>query len=307
MALDKLWALEAFATVARKRSFVAAARTLGRSPSALTRAVQGLEESAGVKLFNRSSSAVSLTEAGERLLPHACKMLELQREADEDLAGLSGMASGWVRFSAPESLGHGVLPQLIAQYAEGYPDVNVDVIFTDETLDPVRSKLDFSIRGAFAQSSDLIGYPLWSYSRHLYASPGYLQRRGTPEAIEALEAHSLILHTAPRILKEWNFRSEQQAISVRVHPGFRFSSGVAVFQAALAGIGIARLADWLAEPEVQAGRLRRVCPEYRLTSSNGDSPQMHAVYPAGNLPLRVKALLEVIRGFGHSLERKHGA
>ena len=305
MALDQLWALEAFVTVARKRSFIAAARVLGRSPSALTRAVQGLEEGAGAKLFNRSSSAVSLTEAGERLLPHACKMLDVQREADEDLAGLSGMASGWVRFSAPEFLGQGVLPQLIAQYAERYPDVNVDVIFTDETLDPARSKLDFSIRGAFAQSSDLIGYPLWRYSRHLYASPGYLQRRGTPETIDGLEAHALILHTAPRILKEWNFRSEQQAISLRVHPRFRFSSGVAVFQAALAGIGIARLADWLAEPEVQAGRLRRVCPEYRLTSSNGDNPQMHAVYPAGNLPLRVKALLEVIRAFGDSLERKH--
>ncbi|WP_350649310.1 LysR substrate-binding domain-containing protein [Pseudomonas sp. HY13-MNA-CIBAN-0226] len=305
MALDQLWALEAFVTVARKRSFIAAARVLGRSPSAVTRAVQGLEEGAGAKLFNRSSSAVSLTEAGERLLPHACKMLDVQREADEDLAGLSGMASGWVRFSAPEFLGHGVLPQLIAQYAERYPDVNVDVIFTDETLDPARSKLDFSIRGAFAQSSDLIGYPLWRYSRHLYASPGYLQRCGTPETIDGLEAHALILHTAPRILKEWNFRSEQQAISLRVHPRFRFSSGVAVFQAALAGIGIARLADWLAEPEVQAGRLRRVCPEYRLTSSNGDNPQMHAVYPAGNLPLRVKALLEVIRAFGDSLERKH--
>lgn len=70
-------------------------------------------------------------------------------------------------------------------------------------------------------------------------------------------------------------------------------------------MGIARLADWLAEPEVEAGRLIRVCPEYTLTSSVGESPQMHAVYPAGNLPLRVKALLEVIRGFGESLDRKY--
>ena len=305
MALDMLGELEAFATVARKRSFVAAARTLGRSPSSLTRAVQALEESAGVKLFNRSSNAVSLTEAGERFLPHAYKMLDLQREADEDLAGLSGLAHGWIRFSAPEFLGHGVLPRLIAQYCEHYPDVNVDVIFTDETIDPAKSKLDFSIRGAFPQSSDLIGFPLWSYSRYLYASPGYLERRVMPDSIEALEAHSLILHTAPRILKEWNFRSEEQAISFRVHPKFRFSSGAAVFHAALAGVGIARLADWLAEPEVEAGRLVRVCPEYKLTSSSGESPQMHAVYPAGSLPLRVKSLLEVIRGFGESLDRKY--
>ena len=128
-----------------------------------------------------------------------------------------------------------------------------------------------------------------------------------PDSIEALESHSLILHTAPRILKEWSFRSEEQAISFRVHPKFRFSSGLAVFQAALAGVGIARLADWMAEPEVDAGRLFRVCPEYKLTSSNGESPQMHAVYPAGNLPMRVKALMEMIRGLGESLECKRGS
>lgn len=302
VALNMLAELEAFAAVARKRSFVAAARALGRSPSALTRAVQALEESVGLKLFNRSSNTVSLTEAGECLLPHAYKMLELQREVDEDLAGLSGLASGWIRFSAPEVLGHGVLPRLIAQYCERYPDVNIDVIFTDEIIDPAKSKLDFSIRGAFPQSSDLIGFALWSYSRHLYAAPGYLERKGVPDSIEALESHSLILHTAPRILKEWNFRCDGQAISFRVHPKFRFSSGLAVFQAALAGVGIARLADWMAEPEVEAGRLVRVCPDYKLTSSSGESPQMHAVYPAGNLPLRVRALLEMIRGVGGSPE-----
>ena len=302
MALDMLAELEAFAMVARKRSFVAAARALGRSPSTVTRAVQALEVNAGAKLFNRSANAVSLTEAGERLLPYANKMLDLQREADEELAGLSGLASGWVRFCAPESLAP-VLPGLIAQYGERYPQVNVDVIFSDEPIDPAKSKLDFAIRGAFAQDSELIGYPLWRYSRSLYASPTYLQKHGMPASIEALEAHALILHTAPRILKEWKFRSADQAVSLRVHPKFRFSSGIAVFQAALAGVGIARLADWLAEPEVQAGRLQRVCAEYRLTASNGDSPQMHAVYPAGSLPQRVKALLEVIRSFGDSLER----
>ncbi|ROL79060.1 LysR family transcriptional regulator [Pseudomonas vranovensis] len=302
MALDMLAELEAFAMVARKRSFVAAARALGRSPSAVTRAVQALEESAEAKLFNRSANSVSLTEGGERLLPYADKMLDLQREADEELAGLSGLASGWVRFCAPESLAP-VLPGLIARYGERYPQVNVDVIFSDEPIDPAKSKLDFAIRGAFAQDSELIGYPLWRYSRSLYASPAYLQKHGMPASIEALETHALILHTAPRILKEWQFRSVDQAVSLRVHPRFRFSSGVAVFQAALAGVGIARLADWLAEPEVQAGRLQRVCAEYRLTASNGDSPQMHAVYPAGSLPQRVKALLEVIRSFGDSLER----
>ena len=297
MALDMLREIQAFLTVARKRSFIVAARTLGRSPSAVTRAVQALEENAGVKLFNRSANAVTLTEAGERLLPHAQRLLDVQRDAGDELAALNGSAKGWIRFSAPELLGLEVIPGLIADYCQHYPDVNIEVIFTDETIDPAKSKLDFSVRGAFPQSSDLIGYPLWSYSRHLYASPDYLKRKGTPTTIDALENHALILHTAPRILKEWNFCREGRMTSLRVNPKLRLSSGTAVFKMALAGAGIARLADWQAEPEVQAGHLVRVCPDHTLTSSTGENPQMHAVYPAGNLPLRVKFFLETVRGY----------
>lgn len=296
MALDMLREIQAFVSVAHKRSFVTAARALGRSPSALTRAVQALEESSGAKLFNRNANAVSLTDAGERLLPHAERLLDVQRDAADELAALTGTAKGWIRLAAPQVLAQQVLPSVLADFSRRHPQVTLDVQFSDEAIDPLSGKLDFVIRGAFPQSSELIGYPLWPYRRHLYASPQYLAQAGTPQRLEDLEQHALILHTAPRILKAWHFSRDGRISSLRPQPRLRLGSGVAVLQATLAGAGIARLADWLAEPLVTAGRLVRVCPEYHLTSSTGHDPQMHAVYPAGEVPARVRELLQALRG-----------
>ncbi|HGM5579834.1 TPA: LysR substrate-binding domain-containing protein [Pseudomonas putida] len=295
MALDMLREIQAFVSVAHKRSFVAAARALGRSPSAVTRAVQALEDNAGTRLLNRSANAVTLTEAGEHLLPHAQRLLEVQRDAADELAALSGSAQGWIRFAVPELLAQKVLPAVLADFSQRHPQVTLDVQFGDQALDPVQGKFDFVVRGAFPQSSELIGYPLWNYRRHLYASPAYLQQHGLPMEPEELSGHALILHTAPRILKAWHFCRDGQITSLRPRPRLRLSAGTAVYQSALAGAGIARLADWLGEPQVQAGRLLRVCPAYHLTSSSGQDPQMHALYPPGEQPARVRELLQALR------------
>ncbi|QXH54858.1 LysR family transcriptional regulator [Pseudomonas maumuensis] len=295
MALDMLREIQAFVSVAHKRSFVSAARSLGRSPSAVTRAVQALEDNSGAKLFNRSANAVSLTEAGERLLPHAERLLDVQRDAADELAALTGDAQGWIRLAAPEVLAQQVLPGVLAAFSQRHPRVTLDVQYSDQAVDPLQGKLDFVIRGAFPQSSELIGYPLWRYRRHLYASPQYLAQAGMPQELEDLERHALILHTAPRILKAWHFSKDGRISSLRPRPRLRLGSGVAVLQSTLAGAGIARLADWLGEPQVRAGHLVRVCPDYHLTSSNGHDPQMHAVYPAGDLPARARELLQALR------------
>lgn len=176
--------------------------------------------------------------------------------------------------------------------------MTLDVQCSDEALDPLQGKFDFVVRGAFPQSSELIGYPLWPYQRHLYASPAYLALAGTPLHPEDLEGHTLILHTAPRILKAWHFCRDGQITSLRPRPRLRLGSGHAVYHSTLAGAGIARLAAWVGEAQVNVGRLVRVCPHYRLTSSSGQDPQMHAVYPAGELPARVRDLLAALRRAG---------
>ncbi|OWY40492.1 LysR family transcriptional regulator [Xenophilus sp. AP218F] len=290
-----LWELRVFCAVVERKSFVAAARLLGTSPSSATRAVQTLEESLGCSLLARTPKQLGLTVAGESYYDVARKMLDMQSEAEDDLATLASSPRGLLRFSAPEVMGSHFLAPLLARLADDNPLLRFDVSYSDTTLEPIRDKLDFAIRGAFPASSELIGYRLWDYRRHLYASPGYAAAHGAPEEPEALPQHRIVIHTAPRVLKAWNFVSDTREASLNLQAWHRFSSGNAVLGATLAGLGIARMGDWLAEPLCRAGLLVRVCPQYRIVSSQGNDPQMHAVLAQRRMPRKARTLLESIR------------
>ena len=298
MSMKLMWEIRAFCSVVEKRSFVHAARMLGRSPSAVTRAIQFLEDAIGAELILRTQKQFTLTTAGETYYASAKHLLETQAEAEDQLAELSNSPQGWVRISAPEILSLSFLPKVLAQFSRDYPNVSVDIHFSDKSIDPIQEKLDFSIRGAFPRSSELIGYPLWNYRRYMYASPDYIARWGAPVEPEELVSHDLIVHSAPRILRDWHFVSDQRNVRVQVQPRFRFTSGIATFQAAQEGAGIARLASWLAEPAVASGALLRVCPAYRLTSSKELDPSIHAVYGSARLPKGARLFLEYVRKKG---------
>ncbi|QEL55248.1 LysR family transcriptional regulator [Chromobacterium paludis] len=302
--MKTLWNLRVFCAVVESKSFVSAARRLGTSPSSVTRALQALEEELGTMLLARSSKLVALTMAGESYYPLAQQMLELQQQAEEELNQQNGSPRGLLRFSAPETLGRELLPRILARLADEHPGLRFEVLYNDAVLEPMRDKLDFSIRGAFPNSSELIGYPLWSYRRHLYASPAYVARHGAPTHPGELPAHRVVIHSAPRVLKAWNFVSDEESLSLNLHAWHRSNSGNGVLDAVRAGLGIARLGDWLAEPLVRRGELLRLCPVFRIVSSQGDDPQMHAVFASRALPRKARLLLEALReaaqarGFG---------
>ncbi|WP_348091268.1 LysR family transcriptional regulator [Collimonas sp.] len=290
-----LWELKVFCAVVDKHSFVTAARHLGISPSAATRALQALEEQLDIQLLQRSHKLLSLTGAGEIYYDFAKQMLAVQAEAEEEIAGLQSDPKGWIRFSAPEICSRFFLPEQIGILARDFPDIRLDVMYTDAAIDPIQENLDFAIRGAYPVSSELIGYPLWQYDRILCASPGYLEQRGTPAEPENLSAHAMVLHTAPRILKDWYFKSASRTVRMRMQAEHRINSGSGLYEAVCAGLGIGRLASWVAQPALEAGELVQVCPAYRLVSSAGHSPEMHAVYGAKGLPRRAKVLLDALR------------
>ena len=289
------WELKIFCAVVERQSFVAAARTLGVSPSAATRSVQALEQQLGAPLLQRSQKRVSLTTAGEVYYEHARRMLEVHAEAEEALANLHNEARGWIRFAAPEICSRFFFPAQLAALAREFPDVQIDVLYTDASVDPVQEKLDFAIRGAYPASSDLIGYPLWEYDRILCASPAYVGLAGLAIEPEQLTAHRLILHTAPRILKDWHFASATRTVRLHMHAWHRVNTGSGLLELVVAGAGIGRLASWVAQPYLQTGALVRVCPGYSLVSASGQAAQMHAVYSAPGLPRRSKVILGKLR------------
>ncbi|MCZ8409799.1 LysR substrate-binding domain-containing protein [Achromobacter dolens] len=295
MERDALWEYQVFCAVAERQSFVLAARALGASPSAVTRAVQALERQVGAQLLLRSKSSVALTPQGESYFEYARELLRLESQAREALHDAQQGDQGRLRFSAPDLLGVTLLPAVLRRYAAEHPGVTVDIHYTDKAIDPIAEGLDFAIRGGFPASSDLLGARLWPYERLLCASPDYVACMGLPREPEELARHRLIMHTGPRVLKDWHLRRDKRIVRMHAEPAVRVSTSSGLMALALQGVGIARLADWAAAPEIARGTLVRVCPGYTATSARGVAPQMHAVYGSRSLPARARAMLAAIR------------
>ncbi|MFP3742807.1 LysR substrate-binding domain-containing protein [Achromobacter sp. SIMBA_011] len=295
MERGALWEYQVFCAVAERQSFVLAARALGASPSAVTRAVQALERQVGAQLLLRSKSSVALTPQGESYFEYARELLRLESQAREALHDAQQGDQGRLRFSAPDLLGVTLLPAVLRRYAAEHPGVTVDIHYTDKAIDPIAEGLDFAIRGGFPAPSDLLGARLWPYERLLCASPDYVACMGLPREPEELARHRLIMHTGPRVLKDWHLRRGQRIVRMHAEPAVRVSTSSGLMALALQGVGIARLADWAAAPEIARGTLVRVCPGYTATSARGVAPQMHAVYGSRSLPARARAMLAAIR------------
>lgn len=149
MERGALWEYQVFCAVAERQSFVLAARALGASPSAVTRAVQALERQVGAQLLLRSKNSVVLTPQGESYFHSARGLLRLESEAREALRDTQSGDQGRLRFSAPDLLGVTLLPAVLRRYAADYPGVTVDINYTDKWVDPIAEGLDFAIRGGF--------------------------------------------------------------------------------------------------------------------------------------------------------------
>jgi DNA-binding transcriptional LysR family regulator len=290
-----LWELKVFCAVVEKSSFVTAARAMGISPSSATRTMQTLEEQLGTQLLQRSHKLLSLTGAGEIYYDFAKKMLEVQAEAEEELSNLQSDAKGWIRFSAPDICSRFFLSEQIATFSRQFQDIRIDVLYTDVVVDPIEEQLDFSIRGAYPAASELIGYRLWQYERVLCASPDYVEQHGLAREPEDLALHTIVLHTAPRILKDWYFQSTLRTVRTHMQAAHRVNTGSGLYEAVCCGLGVGRLPGWVAQSAIEAGTLVRVCPAYRLVSSSGHNPQMHAVYGSRGLPRRTKVFLDALR------------
>ena len=195
------------------------------------------------------------------------------KSAREALRETQRGAQGRLRFSAPDLLGVALLPAVLRRYAEDYPDVRIDISYTDKWVDPIAEGLDFAVRGGFPASSELLGARLWPYERLLCASPDYVARMGLPREPEDLVRHRLIMHTGPRVLRDWHLRGEGSIQRLRAEPALRVSTGSSLMALALAGAGVARLADWAALPEIARGTLVRVCPAYTVTSARACRPR----------------------------------
>lgn len=251
--------LAVFAEVARHGSFSGAARRRGQTPSAVVRQIDALEHSLGVPLLVRSTRALMMTEAGERLMERAQPLLHQLADTHAEVAAFDSAIAGTFRIACFPTFGKRHVIPALARVMADHPGLAIELDLTERLADPVQDRLDAVIRIGRLSDSTLIATKLADQQRLLVASPDYLARAGCPGAVAQLAGHRLIdkLHGAD--LLGWSDVAGRSGGAEAIGETlFRCDDFEAMRLACLAGIGIGLLPDWVVGPDVRAGRLQRL-------------------------------------------------
>jgi DNA-binding transcriptional LysR family regulator len=283
--MDRLAAERMFVKVVETGGFARAAARLGTSSGQASKLVARLEADLGVKLLNRTTRALSLTEAGQAYADRLRGLIEAFDDLATEVQNAAVAPQGRVRLTAPLSFGTIRLAPLLARFAADYPDIGLDVQFSDRIVNLVDEGFDAAIRVGTPTDAALTGRRLCSAQVIVVAAPAYLDRYGTPETPAQLRGHRCIIDTNFRDPHQWTFRGGQR---VPVAGPLAFSNASACLAAAEAGLGIACLPDFVAEHSLQAGHVRAI-----LTEAQDVPLGVFALYPSGRfLPAKVRVLVD---------------
>jgi DNA-binding transcriptional LysR family regulator len=249
--------MNAFVAIAERSSFAKAAVHLGVSRSALSDTIRTLEEKLGVRLLNRTTRSVSLTELGERLFTQMRPALDGFAAAVESINAYRDKPAGQLRLTVPRPAAKTVIEPILSKFLAAYPAITLEIV-TDSTLtDIVRERFDAGIRPGHRLEQDMIAVPVGQYARPtVVASPGYLSRHPRPRKPADLQAHNCIrLRFASGAMHEWAFEKRGRRLEVTVQGSLIVSDGDLAVRAALDGVGIARLPINTIEPFIERRRL----------------------------------------------------
>lgn len=283
--------LEVVLAVARRNSFRGAAQELGMSTTAVSSAVAGLEARLKVRLFNRSTRSVALTDAGQRYVERIAPALAEIQSAGEEASTGPDTPSGTLRINAPQGAATLLLEPLFLAYAQRYPAVRIDIVSDSRMIDIVADGFDAGIRLAESVPQDMIAVPLSRDIRMLVvAAPEYLKHHGTPRHPRDLLRHQSIgMRMSHGGIYQWELERGDQKLQMDLPVRMALNELSAIKQAVLLGLGIGFISEWFIEDELKAGTLAPVlvpwCPSFgglRLYYSG------HRFVPA-----RLRALIEL--------------
>ncbi|THF55376.1 LysR substrate-binding domain-containing protein [Pseudothauera rhizosphaerae] len=289
--MDAASELAFFALLADKGSFTAAARELNLTPPAASKRLAQMEQRLGVRLLNRSTRRMSLTDEGELYLEHARRILADIEELELSLGKRRASPKGLLRINATLGFGRTTIAPIVSAFARRHPEVEVHLQLTDTPLDLVASGFDLGIRFGELPDSRLAARKLMSNRRFLCASPAYLAAHGTPRSPAELARHACILHRQnDEAWGTWRLTRGRQAETVKVRGALASNDGDVVLGWALDGHGILIRSEWDLAKYLHSGRLQTVLPEWTLPPAD-----LYAVYPARrNLPARVRAFIDAL-------------
>jgi DNA-binding transcriptional LysR family regulator len=286
--MDRTDAAMVFVEVAEHGSFAEAARRLHRSPAAVTRAVADLEGRLGVRLLNRTTRAVSLTEAGQRFLAGAKRVLADLDEIERAAAGEGTAPRGELRVTAPILFGRLHVLPIVTEFLARFPAVSVALTLVDRPVDLVEEGLDVAVRIGGLGESSAVATRVGAVNRVVVAAPDYLSRRGTPQAPADLGGHAIVAFAGISGIERWVFGTPAGEAGVAIRPRLVVTTAEAAIDAARAGFGLTRVLSYQAAADIAGGALLRV-----LSAHEGEELPIHLVYPGGrHPPPKLRAFLD---------------
>lgn len=266
-----------FARVVERQSFSAAARDLGMTKSAVSKHIAALEEALNVRLLNRTTRKLSLTEEGLIFHEKCTHIIDELSTAERQLQNLNENPSGTLKINAPASFGMFHLAPLLAEFAALYPDVRMEIDFSDHFIDIVESGVDVCIRIASLTDSSLIARKIAFCQIVMAASPDYLKRHGTPKHPDELINHRLIEYSNVERLREWRYRDPKDGTEkvAATCVALRANNGGMLKEAAQHGIGLLVAPTFLIGDSIRAGKLVQVLSEYEHSPERN----IYALFP----------------------------
>jgi DNA-binding transcriptional LysR family regulator len=296
--MDRLTSLTAFIRVVDNGGFSAAGRKLNMSTTMVSNHIQALEERLGVRLLNRTTRKVSVTEVGRAYYDRATQILADLEQADDIASALQSTPRGTLRVHSATHMVPFIAP-VVAQFLASYPEVKVDLRMGEANIDLIEEGFDVALRMTRPPDSSLIVRNLATWRHVLCCSHGYLEKHDRPEQLSDLADHNCIRHVMYPFGDEWHFTDRKGAPAVvRTSGSLVTNSGEALRIGGLHGVGICLAAGFMVQDDLEAGRLVRLLPDYRPMELS-----MNAVYPhRHHLSAKVRTFIDML--VDHSAEQQ---
>ena len=281
--MDKLRAMQSFARIVERGSLTAAAESLRVSLPGMVRTLAALEAGLGVRLINRTTRRMALTNEGREYYDCCKRVLADVEQAEGALSAGQDTPRGRLRMTASVMLGLMHVAPVLNAFAARHPAVDAELLLLDQPLDLVAEGIDLAVRVGRLPDSALVAIPVGLARRMLCASPAYLKAAGTPRSPKELAAHRCVASSGPGRAYQWQLGPGKQPKPVKVRPRFSSNQIAAAIDAAVAGLGIGQFLDYQVRAHLASGRLKRILVDFEPPAQPINVVHPHARQPPPNV------------------------
>lgn len=288
--MDRFHLMHIFVRIVESGSFSKVATELSTQQSSISKQLSSLENIIGVRLLNRTTRKLSLTDAGREYFERCKRIVDQVAELDADVGSLQNAPSGTIKINGPLAFGHKYLVPIIFKFRKLYPDIRFDFTLKDRAIDLIQEGVDISIQFGEMKDSQLIARHLGSFARVCVASSEYLKNNPKINTPLDLVNHNCITYTYYDTNNDWFFTYENSTYPVRVQGDFKTNSSYSILESAINGIGIANLPYFMVKKNIEQNQLTVILKAY-----GPNDMRMNAVYTSARLLSRkVKLLVNFI-------------